>query len=66
MDFADPTHPSFRFDDPTDLQNAGGAGTPTSLTFIGKLYGEAELLSFARAYQEVTAFHLKHPKMISE
>jgi Asp-tRNA(Asn)/Glu-tRNA(Gln) amidotransferase A subunit family amidase len=61
-----PDAPKFPFDDPTDLQNAGGAGTPTSLTFIGKLYGEAELLSFARAYQEVTAFHLKHPKMISE
>jgi Asp-tRNA(Asn)/Glu-tRNA(Gln) amidotransferase A subunit family amidase len=61
-----PDAPKFPFDDPTDLQNAGGPRTPTSLTFIGKLYGEATLLSFARAYQEATAFHLKHPKMIFE
>src|SRR5258706_10292623 len=49
-------------DDPSDFQNAGGPGTPASLTFLGKLYGEAELLAFARAYQEATGFHLLHPK----
>ena len=49
--------------DVSDFQNAGGPGTPTSLTFLGKLYGEAELLSFARAYQEATGFHLQHPKL---
>jgi Asp-tRNA(Asn)/Glu-tRNA(Gln) amidotransferase A subunit family amidase len=59
-----PDAPKFPFDDPSDFQNAGGPGTPTSLTFLGKLYGEAELLAFARAYQEATGFHLKHPKMI--
>jgi Asp-tRNA(Asn)/Glu-tRNA(Gln) amidotransferase A subunit family amidase len=47
--------------DASDFQNAGGPGTPTSLTFLGKLYGEAELLAFARAYQEATGFHLQHP-----
>src|SRR6184192_1413228 len=50
-------------DDASDFQNAGGPGTPTSLTFLGKLYGEAELLAFARAYQEATGFHLQHPKL---
>jgi Asp-tRNA(Asn)/Glu-tRNA(Gln) amidotransferase A subunit family amidase len=60
-----PDAPQFPFDDPSDFQNAGGPGTPTSLTLLGKLYGEAELLAFARAYQEATGFHLKHPKMIS-
>jgi Asp-tRNA(Asn)/Glu-tRNA(Gln) amidotransferase A subunit family amidase len=50
-------------DDVSDFQNAGGPGTPTSLTFLGKLYGEAELLAFARAYQEATGFHLLHPKL---
>ena len=50
-------------DDPSDFQNAGGPGTPTSLTFLGKLYGEAELLAFARAYQDATGFHLLHPKL---
>jgi Asp-tRNA(Asn)/Glu-tRNA(Gln) amidotransferase A subunit family amidase len=55
--------PKYPSDDPTDFQNAGGPGTPTSLTFLGKLYGEAELLAFARAYQEATGFHLQHPKL---
>ena len=50
-------------DDPSDFTNAGGPGTPTSLTFLGQLYGEARLLAFARAYQEATGFHLQHPKL---
>ncbi len=36
-------------------------GTPYSINFTGKLYGETELLSLARAYQEATGHHLKHP-----
>src|SRR5437868_15491528 len=44
-------------------ENVGGPGTPVSLTFIGNLYGEAKLLAFARAYQEVTGFHKLHPKL---
>jgi Asp-tRNA(Asn)/Glu-tRNA(Gln) amidotransferase A subunit family amidase len=55
--------PKYPSDDPSDFQNAGGPGTPTSLTFLGKLYGEAELLALARAYQEATGFHLQHPKL---
>jgi Asp-tRNA(Asn)/Glu-tRNA(Gln) amidotransferase A subunit family amidase len=50
-------------DDPSDFRNAGGPGTPASLTFLGSLYGEAKLLAFARAYQEATGFHLQHPKL---
>src|SRR5437879_1674792 len=46
-----------------DFQNSGGPGTPTSVTFLGKLYGEAELLAFAQAYQQATGFHLEHPKL---
>jgi Asp-tRNA(Asn)/Glu-tRNA(Gln) amidotransferase A subunit family amidase len=49
--------------DPSDFRNAGGPGTPASLTFLGNLYGEAKLLAFARAYQEATGFHLQHPKL---
>lgn len=41
----------------------GGPGTPVSLTFLGQLYGEAKLLAFARAYQQATTFHLRHPKL---
>jgi len=58
-----PDAPKYPFDDPTDFQNGAGPGTPTSLTFVGKLYDEARLLAFARAYQEVTGFHLQHPKL---
>ena len=43
--------------------NIGGPGTPVSLTFLGNLYREAQLLVFARAYQEATGFHRKHPKL---
>ena len=50
-------------DDPSDFQNAGGPGTPVSLTFLGDLYGEAKLLAFARAYQDATGFHWKHPQL---
>ena len=49
--------------DPSDFQNVGGPGTPVSLTFLGDLYGEAKLLAFARAYQNATDFHLKHPQL---
>lgn len=36
-------------------------GAPTSISFIGSLYGEAKLLRVAKAFQDATAFHLKHP-----
>ena len=38
-------------------------GTPTSVCFIGKLFGEAQLLAVARTYQQATEFHKKHPKL---
>src|SRR5579864_1380738 len=41
----------------------GGPGTTVSLTFLGQLYGEAKLLAVAKAYQEATGFHLKHPTL---
>jgi Asp-tRNA(Asn)/Glu-tRNA(Gln) amidotransferase A subunit family amidase len=56
--------PKYPSDDPSDFRNSGGPGTPTSLTFLGKLYGEAELLAFARGYQEATGFHQLHPKLV--
>jgi Asp-tRNA(Asn)/Glu-tRNA(Gln) amidotransferase A subunit family amidase len=36
-------------------------GTPTSITFIGNLFDEGTMLGVAKAYQEVTDYHLKHP-----
>lgn len=38
-------------------------GHPTGLTFIGKLFGEAQMLGLAKAYQDSTGWHLKHPKL---
>ncbi len=49
--------------DPGDFQNAGGPGTPVSLTFLGNLYGEGKLLALARAYQDATGFHRNHPRL---
>jgi Asp-tRNA(Asn)/Glu-tRNA(Gln) amidotransferase A subunit family amidase len=50
-------------EDPGDFMNSGGPGTLASLTFLGKLYGEAELLAFAKAYQDATGFHLLRPNL---
>lgn len=36
-------------------------GTPVSLSFIGRLYGEAETLAVAKAYQDATDFHTRRP-----
>ncbi|MEE2821532.1 MAG: amidase [Acidobacteriota bacterium] len=36
-------------------------GTPSSMTFVGKLYAEAEILALAKFYQDATGFHLQHP-----
>lgn len=39
------------------------AGTPTSICFIGKLFGEAEMLAVAKKYQDATDFHRRHPPL---
>jgi Asp-tRNA(Asn)/Glu-tRNA(Gln) amidotransferase A subunit family amidase len=36
-------------------------GMPSGISFIGKHFDEGVLLAFAKAYQEHTGFHLKHP-----
>jgi Asp-tRNA(Asn)/Glu-tRNA(Gln) amidotransferase A subunit family amidase len=38
-------------------------GHPTGLTFIGKLFGEAQMLAMAKTYQDSAGWHLKHPKL---
>jgi len=40
-------------------------GTPTALTFYARPFGEAGLLGVAKAYQDASGFHLKHPKLDS-
>jgi hypothetical protein len=39
------------------------AGTPGSITFYARPFGEAELLAVVKAYQDASGFHLKHPKL---
>ena len=36
-------------------------GTPVSISFVGKLWGEAETMAVARAYQEATRFYEQTP-----
>ncbi|MFN7962319.1 MAG: amidase [Thermoanaerobaculia bacterium] len=38
-------------------------GTPTSITFTGRLFEEDRLLAVAMAYQQATDFHLRHPDL---
>jgi Asp-tRNA(Asn)/Glu-tRNA(Gln) amidotransferase A subunit family amidase len=38
-------------------------GKPTSITFLGRLYNEAQILAVAKAYQDATGWHLKHPTL---
>jgi len=37
-------------------------GNPVSISFLGRLYGEASILAAAKAYQDVTDHHKKHPE----
>jgi Asp-tRNA(Asn)/Glu-tRNA(Gln) amidotransferase A subunit family amidase len=38
-------------------------GNPTSISFIGDLFEEGKALRVAKAYQDATGFHLKHPRL---
>jgi len=38
-------------------------GSPTSISFVGRLYGEAATLAAAKIYQDATDFHKKHPPL---
>ncbi len=38
-------------------------GAPTSITFLARPFGEAALLTIAKAYQDSTEFHLKTPTL---
>ena len=47
--------------DTGDDDSIGGPGTPLSITFLGNLYQDANLLAFARAYQLASRFHHLRP-----
>jgi Asp-tRNA(Asn)/Glu-tRNA(Gln) amidotransferase A subunit family amidase len=36
-------------------------GNSTSLSFVGRLYDEARILSLAKAYQDATSYHTGKP-----
>ncbi len=42
----------------------GSDGTPTSITFMGRLDGETGVLALAHAYQQATDFHLRRPPLV--
>jgi Asp-tRNA(Asn)/Glu-tRNA(Gln) amidotransferase A subunit family amidase len=48
---------------PGGFTKRGGVEVPTAVTFTGKLFGEAKLLTLAHAYQQATNFHLKRPRL---
>jgi Asp-tRNA(Asn)/Glu-tRNA(Gln) amidotransferase A subunit family amidase len=39
------------------------AGTPTSITFLGRLYNEAAILALAKAYQDRARWHTRTPAL---
>ncbi len=41
-------------------------GVPASISFIGRLYGEAELCTVARAWQDATGFHKARPAAFAD
>ncbi len=41
----------------------GGAQTPTSITINGQLFAEGPVLAVAKAYQDATDWHKKHPNL---
>ncbi len=45
------------------VDNAGGPGTPVSITFLGGLYTDARVAAFAKAYQDRAGFSKLHPKL---
>ncbi len=48
---------------PNGFRKAGEVELPNSITFTGRLYGEAELLAVAHAYQQATGYHLRRPTL---
>jgi Asp-tRNA(Asn)/Glu-tRNA(Gln) amidotransferase A subunit family amidase len=43
------------------LPNGFRNGTPTSITFTGKLFGEADVMALAKRFQDATEYNKKHP-----
>jgi Asp-tRNA(Asn)/Glu-tRNA(Gln) amidotransferase A subunit family amidase len=48
---------------PNGFSQRGGKKTPTAITFTGQLFGESDLLTVAKAYQDATGFHKERPPL---
>jgi Asp-tRNA(Asn)/Glu-tRNA(Gln) amidotransferase A subunit family amidase len=48
---------------PDGLRKSGDVELPRPIKFTGRLYGEAELLAVAHAYQRATGHHLRRPPL---
>jgi Asp-tRNA(Asn)/Glu-tRNA(Gln) amidotransferase A subunit family amidase len=46
---------------PAGFTQRGGQDVPVTMTFVGRLFGEAEMMSVAKAWQEATEHHLRRP-----
>ena len=47
-----------------DTSDTDKTQVPVSITFLGGLYQEARVLAVAKAWQDATDFHLKHPVLV--
>lgn len=48
---------------PNGFTKLGDAKVPTAITFTGQLYGETDLLTMAKAYQDATGYHTERPPL---
>ncbi|MFP6600898.1 MAG: amidase [Pirellulaceae bacterium] len=48
---------------PDGFRQSADNKVPYSVTFTGQLFGEAELLAIAHAYQQETGYHREHPSL---
>ncbi len=48
---------------PNGFTTLAGVKVPTAITFVGHLFGEADLLTLAKAYQDATGHHKQRPPL---
>jgi Asp-tRNA(Asn)/Glu-tRNA(Gln) amidotransferase A subunit family amidase len=46
---------------PAGFTQRGGQDVPVTMTFVGGLFGEADMMTVAKAWQEATGHHLRRP-----
>ncbi|HSJ26152.1 MAG TPA: amidase [Longimicrobiales bacterium] len=50
---------------PNGFTQRGETDVPVTITFVGRLFGEAELMTVAKAWQDATRHHLRRPPAFS-